>query len=66
MKDIVDELRDSAKEVDVIMAALLMSAAAEIERLRGVPNVSPPQQVAVSYSELVKNMKHHLRGEIDG
>jgi hypothetical protein len=69
MKDIVDELRSTAKDVahtDEVTAALLTNAAAEIERLRGAHTKSPQQQVAVSYSELVKDLKHHLRGEIDG
>jgi hypothetical protein len=75
MKDIVEELRTAAHAralanvgepvpYDPALGALLYNAAAEIERLRGGLNV--PQQIAVSYSELVKDLKHHLRGEIDG
>ncbi len=68
MKDIVDELRVEAEmhclpdNKSVPLVTLLLNAAAEIERLRhNVSVIASP-----SFAEMVKDMKHHLRGTPDG
>ncbi len=72
MKDIVEELRAEAEKHcspdnrSVPLVALLLNAAAEIERLRGPYNPALAMQNVGTdgntFAEIVKNMKHHLRG----